>query len=101
MTFSLDTLSGSFAWVVHSSARACLLIAFILIVRAALRHRLAPRWRSALWLLLVVQLALPWSPESRLSIYNLFPAGRAWAADTVSRASPEEAGAPAPAPGCR
>ena len=60
-------------WVARCSVQACALIALILIAQFALRNRLSPRWRYALWLLLLLKLALPWTPESRWSVYNLLP----------------------------
>ena len=66
-------LSELTAWAGRTSLQACLLIVVILLVQRALGDRLVPRWRSALWLLLLVRLALPWLPESHVSIYNVLP----------------------------
>ena len=59
--------------VASCSVQACALIGLILLAQFVLRNRLAPRWRHALWLILLVKLALPWTPESRWSMYNFVP----------------------------
>lgn len=75
MTMALpDQLAWFLAWLGRASLQASVLIVLILAARLLLRERLAPRWRHALWLLLVLRLLLPWSPPSRLSVYNLFTA---------------------------
>ena len=74
-----------FSWLVRSSAQSCVLIGLILAVQAALRDKLAPRWRYGLWLLVVIRLALPWAPQSKLSVYNLVPS--TWSDLGISSAS--------------
>ena len=67
-----------FQWLVKASFQASLLVCLILLIRLVLRERLPIRWHYYLWLLLLVRLSLPWSPQSRLSIYNLYQPSR-WA----------------------
>ena len=43
----------------------------------ALGHRLAPRWRAALWLLVLARLALPVSLATPWSLFNLWPQSEA------------------------
>ncbi len=62
------------SWLARNSLQACLLIGLILAVQVVLRGRLRPRWRHGLWLILVARLALPWTPPSAVSLYNLLPA---------------------------
>ena len=74
----MEQLSSLFKWVLVSSAQASVLVCIILSVQWALGRKLQPRWRHALWLLLVARLCLPWAPESALSVFNvtrLMPAG--------------------------
>lgn len=71
MTPLWDHLSVTAGWIARSSLEACLLIGLILALQAALGRWLAPRWRHALWLILIVKLALPIAPASSLSLYNL------------------------------
>ncbi|MEN6627722.1 MAG: M56 family metallopeptidase [Candidatus Sumerlaeia bacterium] len=68
---ALDYLNGFLSWLVRASMQASLLIVLILAVQALLRSRLSPAWRHGMWLLLLVRLALPWSPPSPMSLFNL------------------------------
>jgi beta-lactamase regulating signal transducer with metallopeptidase domain len=67
-----EPLAGFFSWLTRSSVQTGVLICLILAVQVVLRSRLAPRWRYALWLLVIVRLALPWAPESPVSVFNLY-----------------------------
>ena len=44
-----------------------------MLVQLIFRGRLPVRWHYCLWLLLLIRLAIPWLPESRISIFNLVP----------------------------
>jgi beta-lactamase regulating signal transducer with metallopeptidase domain/lipopolysaccharide export system protein LptA len=55
------------------SAQAGILVLLVLIAQWLFRKRLAPRWRSALWLLVVLRLVMPFSLSSATSIFNLLP----------------------------
>ncbi len=71
---SLDTsLTAFFQWLLRATLQGSLLICLILLVKVVLRGKLPARWHYCLWLVLLVRLALPWAPQSRLSIYNLVP----------------------------
>jgi bla regulator protein BlaR1 len=61
-----------FVWLMQTTAQASLLIFLIFLVRLILRTKLGARWHYYLWLLLLIRLVLPWAPESRVSIFNLF-----------------------------
>jgi bla regulator protein blaR1 len=59
--------SGAFAgWLLQSSLQASALILVVLAVGWILRHRISAHWRVGLWLLVVLRLLLPWTPESRI-----------------------------------
>ena len=60
-------------WLLRTTCQASLVICLVLLVQRALRHKLGVRARYLLWLVVVVRMALPWAPESRLSVYNLLP----------------------------
>lgn len=62
-----------FQWVLVSSVKAGILVALILVIKALVKDRLDTNWHYAIWALLFVQLVLPWSPSSSLSMYNLVP----------------------------
>jgi beta-lactamase regulating signal transducer with metallopeptidase domain len=63
---------GFFGWLWGASWQAAILILLVLLAQGLLATRLTPRWRHALWLLVLVRLALPGSVESRLSLFNFF-----------------------------
>jgi len=61
-----------FEWLLQTTIQASLLIFLILLVQLIMRGKLDVRWRYCLWLLFLIRLVLPWAPESRVSIFNLF-----------------------------
>ncbi len=58
-------------WLVRTTLQASLLIGLILLLQTALRTRLGVRWNYCLWLVLLARMAMPWMPESRISLFNL------------------------------
>ena len=62
-----------FDWLLWMTIQAALLFCLIMLVQFILRSRLPIRWHYCLWLLLLIRLAIPWLPESRVSIFNLVP----------------------------
>jgi len=70
---ALNGLMAAAEWILQTSIKASVLIGFILLVQWILRNKLSGRWRYALWLLLIVRMLLPFSIESKLSIFNLIP----------------------------
>ena len=62
-----------FEWLTWTTLQESLLICVILLIQKALGYRLGVRGRYGLWLVLLVRLALPWAPQSRVSVYNLLP----------------------------
>jgi len=57
-------------WV---SIQGSVLIVLIILVQLILRRRLPIRWHYFIWLLLLIRLAMPWLPESKISVFNLVP----------------------------
>ncbi len=55
------------------SIQSSVLIILIVLVQKVLRDRLGIRWHYFLWGLLLIRLAIPWLPESKISIFNLVP----------------------------
>ena len=53
------------------SGQAAVLVGLVLTVQWLFRQQLTPRWRCALWWLVVVRLLLPVSVENAASIFNL------------------------------
>jgi len=63
-------MPGFLNWLLRSSAQAGVMVVLILALQAILRERLSARWRAALWLLVIVRMAAPWTPESPVSVFN-------------------------------
>jgi beta-lactamase regulating signal transducer with metallopeptidase domain len=63
--------------LLKASGQAAVLIVLILAAQWVLGRRLRPGWRYALWLLVVVRLALPWTVPSALSVFNLLSFSKA------------------------
>ena len=53
------------------SGEASILIVLVLAAQWLMGERLKPRWRYALWLLVVLRLALPWTIPSPASLFNV------------------------------
>lgn len=64
-------LPSLFDWVIETSIMASIVVGLILCVKVLLRNRLTPRWQYMLWMILIIRLLLPWSPDSSYSIYSL------------------------------
>lgn len=62
-----------FDWLLWASLQGTVLIVLIVIIQKILRRRLPVHWHYCLWLLLLIRLAIPWLPESKMSIFNLVP----------------------------
>ncbi len=84
--------------LLKASWQGGVLIVLVLAVQWACGRKLKPRWRYALWLLVLLRLALPWTLSSPLSVFNLLdrpavhpPLANLWQA-------PGEAGVTAPKP---
>ncbi len=60
-------------WAIIATIQSSVLVGFLWIVMTVTRHRLDPRWVYLLWLLVFVRLAIPWTPASPTSLYNLLP----------------------------
>ncbi len=63
--------AGNLPGLLKMSAQASILILLILVVQWCFGRRLAPRWRYALWLLVLLRLALPWTVPSPASLFNV------------------------------
>jgi len=62
-----------FDWLLRTTLQAALLFCLIMLVQLILRGRLPIRWHYCLWLLLLVRMATPWLPESKISVFNWVP----------------------------
>lgn len=58
--------------LLYSSCMAGVLVALIALVRRMFKNRLGARWQYLLWFFLILKLSIPHTPESSLSIFNIF-----------------------------
>lgn len=75
----MSALTTVFGTIVRQSWQAGVLALLLLLLKRMLGSRLAPRWHSALWLLVIARLLLPTTPASFLSLENYASPGRALA----------------------
>jgi beta-lactamase regulating signal transducer with metallopeptidase domain len=66
-------LSQLFEWLLWTTIQGSILIGLIVLVQIILRRKLPIRWHYLIWLLLLIRLAIPWAPKSRISVFNLIP----------------------------
>ncbi|RFB42519.1 M56 family metallopeptidase [Bacillus sp. dmp10] len=64
-------LSHFFDWLIETSIMASILVGLILCIKILFRNKLTPRWQYMLWIILILRLVLPWSPDSSYSIYSV------------------------------
>ncbi|MBC8468555.1 MAG: PD40 domain-containing protein [Planctomycetes bacterium] len=62
-----------FDWLLWASIQGSMLIVLIVLIQIILRGKLGIRWHYLLWVLLLIRLAAPWLPQSKISIFNLLP----------------------------
>jgi beta-lactamase regulating signal transducer with metallopeptidase domain len=80
----LQELEQVFGWLLAASWQASVLALAVLLIQRILGSRLNPRWRYALWLLVLLRLVLPVLPESALSLFQFAPPPPAALAVTVT-----------------
>lgn len=94
----IAAVSPFVSWLADASVKGSVVIVLVAVLHRLLASRVDARWRHALWLLVLVRLALPAGPSSRLSIFNLLPSGSEAAAvaprTTVLAAAVTEFAAP-------
>jgi TonB family protein len=66
-------LNEVFAWVVRASLYSVAAIAIIVPAQMLMRRALSAKWSYALWIILLLRLAIPSGPESAWSLWNLAP----------------------------
>jgi len=62
-----------FDWLLWTTIQGSMLVVLIVLIQKILRRRLPARWHYFVWTLLLLRLAIPWLPESKMSIFNLVP----------------------------
>lgn len=66
----LDSTNLFLNWLWRASWQGSVMIVLVLLAQGLFNKQITPRWRYTLWLLVVIRLALPWSMESQLSVFN-------------------------------
>ncbi len=88
-------VENALPWVWRASWQGAVLVGVILAIQILAGRRLSPQWRYALWGVLVVRLALVWTPTASFSLYNVAE----WTVErTPIRAAAERPAAPLPEP---
>jgi hypothetical protein len=67
-----DALETALNQLLNASLQASVLVLLVLLVQVLTRQRLSARWRFAFWWLVVLRLALPFTPQSAFSLFNYF-----------------------------
>ncbi|MGA3179276.1 MAG: M56 family metallopeptidase [Verrucomicrobiota bacterium] len=98
-------ISSFFGWLARASWQAAILTVIVLALQWVFQKQLSPRWRHALWLLVVARLALPFPPSSPISLFNYARmekmVDRAVPKAVASQAAPQTAPQTAPETGFR
>lgn len=68
----MNQLVWIFKEILYLSAFASMLILIILFVKKVFKKTLSPKWNYYIWILLLIRLMVPYTPESSFSIYSLF-----------------------------
>lgn len=71
-------------WLWPASLNASVVIGLILIIRALFKDRFAVRWTYWLWLFVLVRMLVPWTPQSPVSMFNLWPRSESAVTDRLS-----------------
>jgi beta-lactamase regulating signal transducer with metallopeptidase domain len=75
----------------RNSLQAAVLVLAVLLAQWVSGKRLSPRWRCALWMLVVVRLLIPVSVGSTTSLFNIWPLAMQWvSAKTLPHQGPDE-----------
>jgi bla regulator protein BlaR1 len=67
----MNFLISVFKEVIYLGATASILILIILITKKVFNRALSPKWHYYIWVLLLIRLLIPFSPESSISVYSL------------------------------
>src|SRR5688500_15514910 len=73
MSLMIEVINESFAWALRTSTYTAVAIALVLLVQTLFAKRLAPRWRYALWAVVIARALAPALPQSAWSVFNFTP----------------------------
>lgn len=66
-------LNELFKIILSLSLMGSILAVIILIIKKLFIHKFNSHWHYYIWVLLIIRLVVPFTPESPISIFNLFP----------------------------
>jgi beta-lactamase regulating signal transducer with metallopeptidase domain len=72
MSGFMSAVGDIFEWVLRTSWQAGVLAGLVLLAQLVFRKKLSLGWRYGLWLLLIVRLLMPGSPQSPVSVFNVW-----------------------------
>ena len=98
MSSLLAPLTACFDLLLRSTLQASVLIVLILTLRLLFARRLPGRWLYALWVVLLIRLALPWTPQSSASLYRLLPDLAQFRTHATAATLPTPIGSASPVP---
>jgi beta-lactamase regulating signal transducer with metallopeptidase domain len=88
-----DVVEALAAWLLRTSWQAAVLVALVVLIQLTMGKWLAPRWRYALWMLVIVRLLMPVLPRSPASVFNVeLPRAEEVAERAAASATPQAAG---------
>ncbi len=68
----MNYLVGIFKAVLYLGAVSSVLILIILLTKSIFKKAISPKWHYYIWVLLIIRLLVPYTPESSFSVFNLF-----------------------------
>jgi len=66
-------LEAFFKNILSLSFMGSILTGMIILIKRLFNNKLSANWHYYIWFLLIIRLTMPYTPESSLSIFNLFP----------------------------
>ncbi len=91
------SLLALLGFVIDTTVKGSVVILLVALLQRLVGRQLGARWRHALWLVVLLRLALPAGPPSRWSVFNLLPLGeRSIPMAAVRAVNPEQASFAAP-----
>src|SRR5260221_12566016 len=91
------SLLALLGFVIDTTVMGSVVILLVALLQRLVGRQLGARWRHALWLVVLLRLALPAGPPSRWSVFNLLPLGeRSISMAAVRAVNPEQASFAAP-----
>jgi len=73
MENTMNYVQPFFDWLLQTTLSASVVIGLILVAQRVLGGKLGPRWRHALWLVLLIRLVLPGIFPSQINLLSLVP----------------------------